>query len=258
MLEPVTKPIRIIVLAGVAALALAGCATTPATTGSIGNTDLSAMSPQQAESRLQLLARRYKANPRDKTTMLYYAEALRRAGQPEQAVAVLEAGITVYPSDNQVRIGFARALTAAGRFQQALNVVNDAIVPQSPDWDALLVKGAILDQMGQNGEARKVYQQALTIAPNQPAIEGNIGLSYAMSNDLRSAEAHLRKAAAMPGATSRIRQNLALIVGLQGRFDESRKLFAAELAPAQVEANMAYVKGLLTQQNRWQAIRQAG
>jgi Flp pilus assembly protein TadD len=190
--------------------------------------------------------------------MLYYAEALRRAGQADQAVAVLETGISAYPSDNQIRIGFARALTAAGRFGQALNVVNDAIVPQSPDWDALLVKGAILDQMGQNADARAAYEQALTIAPNQPSIEGNIGLSYAMSNDLKSAEAHLRKAAAMPGATSRIRQNLALVVGLEGRFDEAQKLFAAELPPDQVQANMAYVKGLLTQQNRWNAIKQAG
>jgi Flp pilus assembly protein TadD len=46
-------------------------------------------------------------------------------------------------------------------------------------------------------------------------------------------------------------------VGLQGRFDDARKLFAAELPPDQVEANMAYIRALLTQQNRWDLIKGA-
>jgi len=39
------------------------------------------------------------------------------------------------------------------------------------------------------------------------------------------------------------------------RFDEGRALFAAELTPDQVEANMAYIRALLTQQNRWNTIK---
>jgi Flp pilus assembly protein TadD len=124
-----------------------------------------------------------------------------------------------------------------------------------PDWNALLVEGAILDQSGQNEQARVVYAQALTIAPMQAAIEANIGLSFAMSDDLTQAEAHLRKALAMHGVTSQMRQNLALVVGLQGRFDEARALLAADLPPDQVEVNMAYIRSLLTQQNRWNQIK---
>ena len=76
-----------------------------------------------------------------------------------------------------------------------------------------------------------------------------------MTNDLTAAERELRRAAKMRGATSQIRQNLALVVGLQGRFDECRQLFTAELPPDQVEANMAYIRALLTQQNRWDLIK---
>lgn len=255
MLPSVSKPLRVLVVSGLAAIALAGCATNPT---DMRTPDLSSQNPQQQEQTLLSLAARYKSNPRDKATSLNYAAALRQAGQPDQAVAVLEAGIAIYPNDNSVRIGYARALAAAGRFDQALNVISDAIVPQSPDWNALLVKGAILDQMGQNAAARLIYAQALTIAPNAAPIEANIGLSYAMSNDLPSAELHLRKATTMQGVTSRIRQNLALVVGLQGRFDESRALFARELPPDQVEASMSYIRALLTQQNRWDAIKKAG
>ena len=78
-----------------------------------------------------------------------------------------------------------------------------------------------------------------------------------MTNDLAQAEVHLRKAVAMPRATSQIRQNLGLVIGLQGRFDEARQIFAADLPPDQVEANMAYIRALLTQQNRWDLIKGA-
>ena len=76
-----------------------------------------------------------------------------------------------------------------------------------------------------------------------------------MSNDLTQAEAHMRKALTMIGVTSQMRQNLALVVGLQGRFDEARALLAADLPPDEVEANMAYIRSLLTQQNRWDQIK---
>ena len=247
------KSMRMLLLAGVAALALGACAsnrasmTDPIATGSI----------QADTTTLSQLAARYKARPKDKATIIYYAAALRAAGQPEQAVSVLEAGFSLYRNDLDIKIAYAKALTAAGRFDQGLNVANDAINPASPDWNALLVKGALLDQSGRNAEARAVYKQALLIAPNEASLEANLGLSFAMTNELDAAEQHLRRAVTMRGASSQIRQNLALVVGLQGRFDDSRAMFARELPPEQVESNMAYIRALLTQQNRWDLIKGA-
>jgi Flp pilus assembly protein TadD len=242
---------RIVLLAGVAALALGACASNrasmsdPIETGSISSD----------ASSLGQLAARYKARPQDKIVIIYYAAALRAAGQPEQAVSVLEAGIAIHRKDLDLKIAYAKALTAAGRFSQALNVADDAIDPASPDWNALLVKGAILDQNGKSAEARALYTQALLIAPNEASLEANLGLSFAMTNELDKAEQHLRKAVAMRGAGAQVRQNLALVIGLQGRFDECREMFARDLPPDQVEANMAYIRALLTQQNRWDLIK---
>ena len=74
--------------------------------------------------------------------------------------------------------------------------------------------------------------------------------------DLKQAEDTLRKADALPRskAEPRIRQNLALVVGLQGRFDEASALAREDLPPDQVEANMAYLKKMLSQPNTWQQI----
>lgn len=241
-------------MAGVAALALSACASNR--TALVKSPDFSGQSGTQAQQTLAELAARYKKQPKDKTTIIYYSAALRSNGQPDQAVAVMEAGMGVYKKDADMRVAYAKALSTAGRFQQAMTVIDDTINPAAPDWNSLSVKGAILDQMGKNAEARQLYKQALTMAPDEASLYANLGLSYAMTNELDTAEAQLERAVKMPGATSQIRQNLALVVGLQGRFDESRAMFAAELPPEQVESNMAYIRALLTQQNRWDVIKE--
>ena len=52
-------------------------------------------------------------------------------------------------------------------------------------------------------------------------------------------------------AEPRIRQNLALVVGLQGRFKEARMIASRDLLPGQVNANMAYLKKMLGRNNTW-------
>lgn len=248
------KVLRTIALAAATAALLSACATNRASTG-LDAPDYSGLSVAQTQAAVVRLGERYKANPRDTGAAIHYAAALRAAGQPGQAVAVMEQAMSVAGSDTNVRIAYAKALAASGQFEQALNVIEATIDPTRPDWNALSVKGAILDQMGRNEEARQLYVQAQVTAPNEASLEANLGLSYAMTNDLTQAETHLRRAVAMPTATSQIRQNLALIVGLQGRFDEARRIYSQELPADQVENNMAYIRALITQQNRWSVIK---
>ena len=54
----------------------------------------------------------------------------------------------------------------------------------------------------------------------------NLGLSYALSRNLDLAEQTLRLAADQPGADARVRANLAMVLGLKGRFAD------AETGPA--------------------------
>ncbi len=49
-------------------------------------------------------------------------------------------------------------------------------------------------------------------------------------------------------------ENLALVVGLQGRFEEARKIASEDLPIDQVDANMAYLQKMLSQPNTWQQL----
>lgn len=249
------KRLRSMLLAGVAVLALSACASNRV---SAPSPDYSGLPVAEAQQNLSNLGARFQSNPRDAQAAINYSSALRSVGQNEQAVAVMESSLEYHRDDPGVDTAYAKALAADGRFQQALNVVERTIRPDAPDWNALSVKGAILDQMGRNQEARSYYQQAMFIAPDEASLYANMGLSYAMTGELDTAEQQLRRAVGMRGANSQIRQNLALVLGLQGRFDESRSIYQRELPPDQVEANMAYIRALLTQQNRWDAIQETG
>ena len=103
-----------------------------------------------------------------------------------------------------------------------------AHTPDQPDWRILNAQGAVLDQLGRHAEAQRHYSAALKIVPNDPSVLSNLGLSYALMKDLRRAEATLRQRC---GGRRRaeVRQNLALVVGLQGRFAEAEKIASADL-----------------------------
>lgn len=240
---------------GVAAVALSACASNRST---MQTPDYAGLSQSETQATLSSLSARYSSNPRDKGNIIHFAAALRAVGQTGQAVAVLQQAIAAYPNDVDIKVAYAKALAADGKFAQALTIIDDTIQPDRPDWNALSVKGAILDQMGEHAGARQLYQQALIISPGRASLEANLGLSYAMTNELGKAETHLLRAVSLPGANSQVRQNLALVLGLQGRFDDARAIYRQTLPPDQVEANMAYIRALLTQQNRWDVIKDTG
>ncbi|ALK10535.1 tetratricopeptide repeat protein [Blastochloris viridis] len=233
-----------------------GCASTGNVTGSVAPS--SDTGKGDWRQRVDSLSGRYRQNPGDPRVAVDYALALRATGQREQAVAVLQQATLRNPKDKAVAGAYGRSLADNGQFEPALEALSRAHSPDQPDWRILNVQGAVLDQMGRNADARKVYQQALTISPEEPAVLSNLGLSHMLSRELSQAEAVLRRAAEQPRTDARIRQNLALVIGLQGRFEEAERLVSKDLPPTEAQANVAYLRTMLSQPNNWQKIGAAG
>ncbi|WHO73338.1 tetratricopeptide repeat protein [Rhizobium sp. BT03] len=239
-------------------LALAGCSTTKdrMTTGSVPKLTkpVEEMDATELRSATDRLGQAYEKNPRDPVTGVNYANLLRMNGRDAQALAVMQQVAISNPADRNVLAAYGKAQAAAGQFQQALDTIGRAQTPDRPDWKLISAEGAILDQMGRASDARQRYRDALDIQPNEPSILSNLGMSYVLTGDLRTAETYLRSAASQPTADSRVRQNLALVVGLQGRFPEAEQIARRELSPQQADANVAYLRGMLSQQNSWQKL----
>ena len=242
----------------VSALALAGggCSNIvgPETTASIGTTNPAPKTENEWRQSLDSLGARYRENPADADVAIAYARALRATDQRAQAVAVLEQASIRNPRSMPLLGAYGRALAEAGQYQQALDALDKAHTPDNPDWHILNAQGAVLDQMGRHPEAQRHYAAALKIVPNDPSVLSNLGLSYLLAKDLKNAETTLRKAAAQPNADPRVRQNLALAVGLRGRFEEAEKIASADLPEKEAAANVSYLRQMLAQQGDWKKV----
>jgi Flp pilus assembly protein TadD len=227
-------------------LAAAGCQTTQVA----DSTDSISLAPDQrsdADLRRDVVVygTQYRTDPSNVNVALHYAQALRGTGQRAQAAAVLEQ-ISMRNPQNRVVLGeYGRALAENGDYQQALELLERATTADQPDWHIISAQGAVLDQMGRHEEAQRHYLTALKIAPDEPTILSNLGLSYALSKDLTNAETTLRRAATHQPVDPRVRQNLALVVGLQGRFAEAESIAQADLPPDEAAANVAYLRQML-------------
>lgn len=237
-----------IAIAAALAISLGACAAkqNPDITGSIPTPP----TQEQARENVDRLGDRYRANDSDPAAAIAYAQALRRTDQRAQAVAVLEQASIKNPKHKGLLAEYGRALADVGRLQQALDVLSRSHTPDRPDWRILNAQGAIYDQLGNYKEARRFYQTALKIVPEEPSILSNLGLSYILSKDLKQAEATLRRAADHPRADRRVRQNLALSLALQGKFEEAERIAAGDLPPDEARENVAALRQMIKDQQQ--------
>jgi Flp pilus assembly protein TadD len=242
--------VRLLASAAVTAIlaaSLGGCQTMSDVTGAI--TQRADATPDDPRRAVEVYGERYRANPKDADAALAYGQALRATGQRAQAAAVLEQATIAHPGNKVLLAGYGRALADNGNSQAAFDVLSRAHSPDNPDWRILSVQGTALDKLGKHDEARNYYASALKIVPDEPSVLSNLGLSYMLTRDLPNAEQTLRRAYANPRADARVRQNLALVVGLHGRFAEAETIAKGDLPADEAAANVAYLKEMLNRKD---------
>jgi Flp pilus assembly protein TadD len=244
-----------VALLGLLAGTSGGCMMASTSSGAVPGMAAAAPQPATASEadwrrELELSSKAYRASPSDPEVAMRHARALRVIGQRTQAAAVLEQAALRNPKHRALLGAYGRALADSGNYAQALEVLERAHSPDQPDWRILSAQGAVLDQLGRHEDARKHYEAALRLMPDEPTVLSNLGLSFALSRDLPQAEATLRRAAAAGGASPKVRQNLALVVGLQGRFEEAERIAQADLPADEAAANVAYLRQMLAHPNK--------
>ena len=246
--------LRRLVAIGAVAVALGGClgrGADVATTGSVGE----ASGPSR--SAIETLGQAYDRAPDNPATAMAYARGLKGIGQHAQAVAVLQQAAIKNSRDQELLAAYGKALAEAGRLKEASSVLARAHTPERPDWRILSAQGAVSDQLGDHDGAQRLYEAALRLAPGEPSVLSNQGLSFALARKLPQAEAILRQAAASPGADGRVRQNLALVIHLRGRAAGAESAPRRDLAADDAARNQPALREIAAQPNTWAALRKA-
>jgi Flp pilus assembly protein TadD len=187
------------------------------------------------------LGRQYDRNPDDKAIALNYARALR--GNMENAQGDLE-----------VLAAYGKTLADAGRSREAAEVLAHAHTPERP------AQGSVADQLGDHEQAQAYYAAALKIVPAEPHVLSNLGLSYALSNlrafeKIAASRNGVQQAAAQHDADKPVRQNLALVLALEGKFASAEEVAQRDLDAKDAAANVAAIRRMIAQSNTWKRIQ---
>ncbi len=197
-------------------------------------------------ARAAFWAREADVDPKDAEAGMKLSQSLRALGRNDEAAAAADHVLVLYPDNVEALLEVARNDIARNQGFFALDPLKHAEALAPKDWRAPSLAGVALEQIGRLDEARAAWQDALKVSPNNASVLTNLAMSYVEKGDAASAEPLLRTAAAQPGATLITRENLALVLGLQGKTAEAEQLIRQDLPPELAEKNLAWLRARTT------------
>ncbi len=242
--------------AALLAAPLAGCHDVSDVTGSVSHSSQEMPTdPAGLRAYADRWGKAYDENPGEKVASINYARALRALTRYSEAEAVMRVAAVKSPKDYEVLGAYGKALADAGDFAQAKDVLTRAYPMERPDWTILSVQGSVEDRLGNYDAAQAFYREALKIAPGEPSVLCNLGLSYALTKQLALADETMRQAVASPAADARVRQNFALVLALEGKFSESEQVSRQDMSAEDAERNVQAIRQMIAQNDSWQALQ---
>ena len=202
-------------------------------------------------------ANEYTKNPKDLQIALTFVSALRGIGSNERAIEVLSQSLVEHPDNTDLLMALGRVFSAEGNLMGAARAFEKAAILAPERAEAWSSFGTTLDKLERHEMAQAAYGKALALEPLRTSTLANLGLSLALSGDLTGAEAKLRLAAEQPDADLRVTENLALILGLQGRYEEMAEVSSRYAPESIVKKNTALLKEMVQPVRSWEALQEA-
>lgn len=240
---------------------VAGCAMTsqqPTTTTDLTPTEKANVEPALRQAAMmsernasygeaaQHYASLHSKYPQDKQITLALARNLRFAGNPQQAIAVLNSGALAQSPDALTLLELGKDYLAADQLNLAKPTLERARAAAPLNWEILSSLGVVYDYEGDYEQAQQQYDAALFVDPENPTVLNNKALSLAQQGRLDEAVKTMEIATNQPSASAQARQNLALLMALKGDSGAAERLARKDLPPAVAEANIEYYKSLST------------
>ncbi len=194
--------------------------------------------------------------PQDPKAALGYAQSLKAIGSRDRALEVLVAGYRANPDNGELAAELGRLALDKGRVDIATQALKTAEARDVRDWRTLSAQGTLRAKQGAHAEAQQYFLAALKEQPDAVSVINNLALSYALDGKADKSEALLRKATASGHDDKRVRQNLALVLGLQGKFEEARQVAAVDMTDQEAKSNMAYLRNMLSNSGQYAAAPQ--
>jgi Flp pilus assembly protein TadD len=220
------------IVAAVAVMALAACASNSPNQDGIRNTDaasrvrvaMAAEAAGQPDVAVSMFAAAASAAPDEPEVQARYAAALSRNGQAQEAER--------RPRDPRMLLAMGQMRARAGVAAEAIAAFEQVLAQAPRDVAALNGRGVALDLLGRHGEAQQSYRAAQVVEPSHIASANNLAFSLMLSGQAAEAVTILSSLHRRPGAPPRVATNLGIAQAalgdtrgaqatLEGRVDEA-------------------------------------
>jgi len=181
-------------------------------------------------------------DPSDPVAGVKAAQALRELGRFDQAAEMAQRVLLVQPANLEAMLEAGRAHIARGQAFYGIQALETARDAQPRDWRVWSLLGAAYEQVRRAEDARAAWAQALQLSPENPDVLANMAVAAMVRGDNAAAEPLLRRAAAQPGASLKVRLNLAMVLGLNGNLSEAEQILRRVLPPEQADSNLAWLR----------------
>ena len=181
-------------------------------------------------------------DPSDPVAGVKAAQALRELGRFDQAAEMAQRVLLVQPANLEAMLEAGRAHIARGQAFYGIHALETARDAHPRDWRVWSLLGAAYEQVRRAEDARAAWAQALQLSPENPDVLANMAVAAMVRGDNAAAEPLLRRAAAQPGASLKVRLNLAMVLGLNGNLSEAEQILRRVLPPEQADSNLAWLR----------------
>ena len=153
------------------------------------------------------------------------AEAYRKSGKPDKAIAVFEQTIRRKPDFWPAIQGLGATLARSGRLPEAKETLLKASAMMPENASVLNDLGLVYVGAGETREAVDVLQKASRIDPDYPDTFNNLGGALSRLGDRPGAEAAYRTAIQVQPDFAEAHRNLANLLAEGGNFREAQHHF---------------------------------
>ena len=148
---------------------------------------------------------------------------------------------TAAASDQSMQFELARSGEKQGKLLQAQEMYLHLLEESPQDTQLLHRLGVVSSRLDQFDQASHYFMQALRHDKHNSEILADLGYALYLKGDLKAAETALRQATRENANNERAINNLAMVVGQQGRSQEAYALFRSIVDEAEANSNLAYV-----------------
>lgn len=209
-----------------------------------GDGDVNAVPQTELQKATIYWGQEYAKNTGDLQPALNYAKNLKALGDKQHALTILEQATRIHTKDTELAGEYGRLALEMDKVTIAERYLEFADNAAKPDWRIVSARGTVLTKQGRYKDAIPFYERALALKPGQSSILNNLALANAAAGDAGKAEEILRQAA-KGDQSPKIQQNLALVLGLQGKYDESKSAVAVALPADAASANTDYFRRMV-------------